>query len=97
MNVHNNNNHHPPKRSLEDYGFQSNFKRRRHLSPQNANIDINNANDSISLTPMKKKTRTKSKTQSVLNSSLEANYERNSINDIQTPRVSFIDEYIVHH
>ncbi|CAF1013826.1 unnamed protein product [Adineta ricciae] len=84
--VHNNNNHHPPKRSLEDYGFQSNFKRRRHLSPQNGNIDINNANDSISLTPMKKKTRTKSKTQSVLNSSLEANYERNSINDIQTPR-----------
>lgn len=36
------------KRSLEDYGFLANLKRRRHLSPQNSNIDLNESNDSVS-------------------------------------------------
>jgi hypothetical protein len=49
------------KRSLEDYGFFTNLKRRRHLSPQNANIEMNNDNDTISLPSVRKKTRTKSK------------------------------------
>lgn len=47
------------KRSLEDYGFLANLKRRRHLSPQNSNIDLNESNDSVS--SLRKKTRTKSK------------------------------------
>jgi hypothetical protein len=76
------------KRSLEDYGFLKNFKRRRHLSPQNANIDINNDNDTISLPSVRKKTKTKSKNQSILNSSIDSNNEHNSINDCQTSRVS---------
>ncbi len=83
----NNHNHHQ-KRSLEDYGFLTNIKRRRHLSPQNANIDITNDNDTISLPSVRKKTRTKSKNQSILNSSIDTNNEHNSINDGHTPRVS---------
>jgi len=47
------------KRSLEDYGFLANLKRRRHLSPQNSNIDLNTSNDSV--LSLRKKTRTKSK------------------------------------
>ena len=65
---------HSNKRSLEDYGFftNSNLKRRRHLSPQNSNIDLNSTNESIP--SVRKKTRTKSKNQSP--------------NEHQTPRVS---------
>ncbi|CAF3501473.1 unnamed protein product, partial [Rotaria sp. Silwood2] len=79
-------NHQQQKRSLEDYGFLTNLKRRRHLSPQNANIDVNNDNETISLPSVRKKTRTKSKNQSILNSSVDANNELNSINDNQSPR-----------
>jgi len=68
------------KRSLEDYGFQTSLKRRRHLSPQNSNIDINNDNNTNSSPSIKKKTRTKSKNRSILNSSNDSN------NDYQTPR-----------
>ncbi|CAF1114277.1 unnamed protein product [Adineta steineri] len=76
------------KRSLEDYGFLTNLKRRRHLSPQNSNIDINNDtdNDTISLPTIKKKTRTKSKNRSILNASNDTNDEHNSANDSQTSR-----------
>ncbi|CAF3139860.1 unnamed protein product [Rotaria sp. Silwood2] len=81
-------NHQQQKRSLEDYGFLTNLKRRRHLSPQNANIDVNNDNETISLPSVRKKTRTKSKNQSILNSSVDANNELNSINDNQSPRKS---------
>lgn len=77
------------KRSLEDYGFLKNFKRRRHLSPQNSNIELNNDNDTTSLPSIKKKARTKSKNQSILNSSIDPTNEHNSTNDCQTtPRVS---------
>ncbi|CAF4866560.1 unnamed protein product, partial [Rotaria socialis] len=64
-------NHQQQKRSLEDYGFLTNLKRRRHLSPQNANIDMNNDVETVSLPSVKKKTRTKSKNQSILNSSID--------------------------
>ncbi|CAF3698401.1 unnamed protein product [Rotaria socialis] len=79
-------NHQQQKRSLEDYGFLTNLKRRRHLSPQNANIDMNNDVETVSLPSVKKKTRTKSKNQSILNSSIDTNNEHNSINDTQTLR-----------
>lgn len=72
---------HSQKRSLEDYGFFSNLKRRRHLSPQNSNIELNHDHESSSSN--RKKTRTKSKNQSILNSS------HDSTNDHQTPRVNF--------
>jgi len=75
-------NNHQHKRSLEDYGFQTNLKRRRHLSPQNSNIDLNNDTESISSLSSRKKIRTKSKNHSILNSSID------STNDYQTPRVS---------
>jgi hypothetical protein len=78
-------NNHQHKRSLEDYGFFTNLKRRRHLSPQNSNVDLNNDNDSISLPSVKKKTKTKSKNQSIFNSSIDSNHEQN---DSHTPRVS---------
>jgi hypothetical protein len=81
-------NNHQQKRSLEDYGFFTNLKRRRHLSPQNANIDINNDNDSILSPSVRKKTRTKSKNQSILNASIDTNNEHNSISDGHTSRVS---------
>ena len=81
------NNHHQ-KRSLEDYGFLTNIKRRRHLSPQNANIDMTNDNDTISVPSVRKKTKTKSKNQSILNSSIDTN---NELNDGHTPRVSYSD------
>src|SRR5690348_10956790 len=75
-------NHQQQKRSLEDYGFlTNNLKRRRHLSPQNANIDMNNDNETISSPTVRKKTRTKSKNQSILNSSIDTNNEHNSMND----------------
>lgn len=79
-----NDNHHQQqqKRSLEDYGFLTNLKRRRHLSPQNSNIDLNNDQESISSPSNRKKTRTKSKNHSMLNSSVD------SPNDHQTPRVN---------
>ena len=79
-----NDNHHQQqqKRSLEDYGFLTNLKRRRHLSPQNSNIDLNNDQESISSPSIRKKTRAKSKNQSILNSSVDAT------NDHQTPRVN---------
>lgn len=71
-------NNHQNKRSLEDYGFLKNIKRRRHLSPQNSNIDLNNdTNNSTTLSPIKKKPRTKSKNQSI-----------DSTNE--SPRVSFL-------
>ena len=74
---------HQHKRSLEDYGFFANLKRRRHLSPQNSNIDHHQNDNEPSPSPSnRKKSRTKSKNQSILNSSLD------STNDFQTPRVS---------
>jgi hypothetical protein len=79
---------HQQKRSLEDYGFLTNLKRRRHLSPQNSNIDMNNDTDEISLSSVRKKTRTKSKKNSILNSSIDTNNEHNSINDSQISRVN---------
>ena len=73
------------KRSLEDYGFFTNLKRRRHLSPQNSNIELNHDHESNSSPSSRKKLRTKSsKNQSILNSSLDSNH------DHQTPRVNFI-------
>ncbi|CAF3698351.1 unnamed protein product [Rotaria sordida] len=81
-------NHQQQKRSLEDYGFLTNLKRRRHLSPQNANIDMNNDNETISSPTVRKKTRTKSKNQSILNSSIDTHNEHNSMNDNQSPRKS---------
>ena len=79
------------KRSLEDYGFSANLKRRRHLSPQNANIDLNCEQDPMSSPALRKKTRAKSKNQSILNSStLDTSLETSSIVDNQTPRVSSV-------
>jgi hypothetical protein len=71
-------NNHQHKRSLEDYGFFTNLKRRRHLSPQNSNIDLNNDSESISSPSSRKKPRTKSKNHSSLDST----------NDYPTSRVS---------
>lgn len=79
---------HPQKRSLEDYGFLTNLKRRRHLSPQNANIELNNDMDVEALTPNKKKTRAKSRNQSILDASMDATLEQSSLNDTYTSRVS---------
>lgn len=60
-----------PKRSLEDYGFSSSSvqsKRRRHLSPQNSNIDVKcEANEPIASPILRKTTRSKVK----LNSSID--------------------------
>lgn len=79
------------KRSLEDYGFSANLKRRRHLSPQNANIDLSCEPDSMSSPALRKKTRAKSKNQSILNSStLDTSLETSSIVDNHTPRVSSV-------
>ena len=79
------------KRSLEDYGFSANLKRRRHLSPQNANIDLNCESDPMSSPALRKKTRAKSKNQSIMNSStLDTSLETSSIVDNQTPRVSSV-------
>jgi hypothetical protein len=73
------------KRSLEDYGFSTNSKRRRHLSPQNINIDMNTDSDVMSSpSAMRKKTRTKSKDQSLHNASLDTSHVDNN----QTARVS---------
>jgi hypothetical protein len=71
-------NNHQHKRSLEDYGFLTSLKRRRHLSPQNSNIDLNNDTESISSPSNRKKARTRSKNHSSLDTS----------NDYSTPRVS---------
>ena len=81
-------NHQQHKRSLEDYGFSTNLKRRRHLSPQNTNIDLNHSTDGMSSPAVSKKTRTKSKNQSILNSSLlDVSHDDNSISESPITRV----------
>jgi hypothetical protein len=49
---------------------------------------MNNDTDEISLSSVRKKTRTKSKKNSILNSSIDTNNEHNSINDSQISRVN---------
>ena len=85
-------NNHQHKRSLEDYGFLTNLKRRRHLSPQNSNIDMNNDNDTILLSSVRKKTKTKSKNHSILNSSIDTINEHNSLNDTQNISCKYVDK-----
>ena len=81
-------NNYQQKRSLEDYGFSTNLKRRRHLSSQNTNIDTNNDNGTMILSSVGKKTRANSRKQSILNSSIDKNNEHNSMCDRQSSRVS---------
>lgn len=78
------------KRSLEDYGFSMSSKRRRHLSPQNDNIELTQPNDVSTPNSLRKKLRIKQKTQTLLDSpSLDISLDGNSMPETPNTRVSW--------